>query len=270
MHLTLQELTESGFLAFLRLVGCAYFKKHRKAFPGVTSESLFHSFATVQSEVEQHYKWLEHICQKIWDRITFEDEMITSVSALKRHWQRSCWVLHMWRQAQENRMILAPPAGNGWLHQDGKLVVDWDSKENIQSVRRRVDLLLKGCGCKTGCNTNRCGCKNNGTSCGPGCRCTNCHNIQREDLRDNDQASDDDLEDEVNCIMAAIFGANGEDKDEDEFEDEDDMSCEMLAEDYMYVDEEEQEDEEDGRNVNSEMSEHYTYSDGEEEMNDMV
>ena len=53
MHLTLQELTKSGFLAFLRLVGCAYFKKHRNAFPGVTSESLFHSLATVQSEVEQ-------------------------------------------------------------------------------------------------------------------------------------------------------------------------------------------------------------------------
>ena len=82
MHLTLQELTESGFLAFLRLVGCAYFKKHRNAFPGVTSESLFHSFATAQSEVEQHYKWLEHIHQKIWDWITFEGEMIPSVSAL--------------------------------------------------------------------------------------------------------------------------------------------------------------------------------------------
>ena len=65
-----------------------------------------------------------------------------------------------------------------------------------------------------------------------------CHNIQREDLHDKEQDSDDDLEDEMNCIMEAIFGANEEDcedEDEDEFEDEDDTSCEMIAEDYMYV-----------------------------------
>ncbi len=91
---TMQELTERGFLAFARLVGCAYFKKHRNAFQGTTPEALFHSFAT-DNVKEQHNKWLEHIRQKIWDRIMFEDDMIPSVGALKRHWKRSCWVLHM-------------------------------------------------------------------------------------------------------------------------------------------------------------------------------
>ena len=35
----------------------------------------------------------------------------------------------------------------------------------MQSVRQRVDLL------RSGCDTNRCCCKKNGTACGPGCRC---------------------------------------------------------------------------------------------------
>ena len=84
----------------------------------------------------------------------FEDDMIPSVGAFKRHWQRSCWVLHMWRQATQNMMLLAPPAGNGWLKEGGKFLIDWDSNENMQAVKQRVDLLLKGCACKGGCNTD--------------------------------------------------------------------------------------------------------------------
>lgn len=36
----------------------------------------------------------------------------------------------------------------------------------------------KGCGCKTGCTTNRCRCKKEGLVCGPSCTCTNCENNQ--------------------------------------------------------------------------------------------
>ena len=89
----------------------------------------------------------------------FEDDMIPSVGALKCHWQRSCWVLHMWRQAADNMVVLAPLAGNGWIKEDGKFLIDWDSKDNMHAVRQRVDLLLKGCACKSGCKTKRCGCK---------------------------------------------------------------------------------------------------------------
>ena len=51
-------------------------------------------------------------------------------------------------------MLLAPPAGNGWLKEGGKFLIDWDSNENMQAVKQRVDLLLKGCACKGGCNTD--------------------------------------------------------------------------------------------------------------------
>ena len=35
----------------------------------------------------------------------------------------------------------------------------WDSDTNIKEVMLRVAGLLKGCGCKTGCQTQHCGCK---------------------------------------------------------------------------------------------------------------
>ena len=160
--------------------------------------------------------------------------MIPSIGALKRHWQRSCWVIHMWRQATHNQMALEPTVGNGWVNYEGILRIDWDSKENMQSVRQRVDLLLKGCGCRSGCDTNRCGCKKNSTACGPGCRCTNCKNKQAQ--RDCNQESDH-LELEVDGIMEAIFGedrdrANGEEQDVTDNEDDDQSDEEF----YMDVD----------------------------------
>ena len=37
--------------------------------------------------------------------------------------------------------------------------------------------FTRGCKCKSGCRTKRCGCKQNGKQCGPGCRCLNCENV---------------------------------------------------------------------------------------------
>ena len=67
---------DNSLLAFIRLVGCAYFKKHRNAFP---PESLLNSFS---SSLEQHQLWLDHLRQAILDRVSFEDEMIPSLDAL--------------------------------------------------------------------------------------------------------------------------------------------------------------------------------------------
>ena len=79
----------------------------------------------------------------------------------------------MWSQAQCINMTLLPLDGNGWLRvSDEELAIDWDSQDNIQRLRDRVSLLLKGCGCKSGCKTNRCSCRKE-KSCGPGCRSTN-------------------------------------------------------------------------------------------------
>ena len=92
----------------------------------------------------------------MWDRVQFENEMVPSTDALHRHWKRSCWVLDVWSQADKNTLNPKLLTEYGWL-KDGGIV--WDSDTNIKEVMLRVAGLLKGCGCKTGCQTQRCGCK---------------------------------------------------------------------------------------------------------------
>ena len=113
------------------------------------------SFSGASSPTEQHTKWLDHLRQGIWDRITQENESIPSFTALQLHWKRCCWVLHMWQQAESNNVVLAPLSSNGWARdKDGSLVICWDTEDS----RRKVKELLKGCGCKSGCKSGRCGC----------------------------------------------------------------------------------------------------------------
>ena len=165
--------------------------------------------------------------------------MIPSFEALRRHWLRSCWVLHMWRQAQvTGTMALEPLIGNGWLKdQEGKLAIDWESEENITKVKSRVDLVLKGCSCKAGCTTNRCGCRKKRVPCGVGCGCSNCTNhedlyrIEEADANqhdssneDSDASSSDERDDTtqayVNQIMKEVFGEQNYSNDSsDEYSD---------------------------------------------------
>ena len=121
-------------------------------------------------------------------------------------------------------MTLTELDGNGWLKpESGKLGIEWDTEENMLKVRDRVRLLMKGCGCKSGCRTLRCGCRRKGKACGPGCRCTNCEN-QGEDSKDNTVVETErgcviDTGMELDDIMKSVFGFNHE-------EEESDTSCE--------------------------------------------
>lgn len=126
---TLREQTEATQLAFIKLVGCAYFKKHSNAFFGTTPQSLF-NVSAASSPTEQHIKWLDQIRQGIWDRITLENETIPSFTALQLHWRRSCWIAHMWQQALSNQMELATMHGNGWVKEgDGGLQMMWETED---------------------------------------------------------------------------------------------------------------------------------------------
>ena len=125
----LYNQTHMNQLAFIRLVGCAYYKKHINAFYGHTPESLLNSFAGASSPTQQHSQWLDYLRQGIWDRIAQENETIPSFTALQLHWLRSCWVLHMWQQAQCNNMMLVTLNGNGWLRKnDGEICIVWDTE----------------------------------------------------------------------------------------------------------------------------------------------
>ena len=152
-------------------------KKHGSGFNGKTPEAYFNqSHQQGQTTLQHHQQWLDNIRQCIWDRIEFENEMIPNTDALYRHWTRVCWVLDMWSQADRNTMAPKPVSEYGWKIIEGTLAFDWDSDSNMDAIRERVAGLLKGCGCKTGCQTRQCGCKGKGKACGEGCNCTNCTN----------------------------------------------------------------------------------------------
>ena len=82
--------------------------------------------------------------------------------------------------------------------------------------------MLKGCSCKGGCSTNRCGCRKKGIPCGVGCGCTGCVNKEDQhetinnmpvdsntdsstDESDTEQENDN-LDTYVNKIMNEVFG----------------------------------------------------------------
>ena len=44
-------------------------------------------------------------------------------------------------------------------------------------VQTRLDYVIAGCKCKTGCSNRRCKCVRGCKSCGPGCRCISCKNL---------------------------------------------------------------------------------------------
>ena len=90
--------------------------------------------------------------------------MVPSDKALFLHWKRSCWVLDIWRQADENKMMVKPITQyGGAITQDNRLSVIWDSDEHPthqrQSIKDRVNLLLRGYKFSKGCLTARCFCR---------------------------------------------------------------------------------------------------------------
>ncbi len=119
----LQEASKASLLIFIRLVGCAYFKKHANAFFSQTPFSLMNSMKKEGLTPEDHHRqWLDYIRQTIWDRISTENDTIPpSFEALQYHWLRSCWVIHMWHQAESNAIILA------LMNVAGEIITHWKS-----------------------------------------------------------------------------------------------------------------------------------------------
>ena len=159
-----------GQLAFLRLVGTVYYKKNASGFDTPSPVVHYATFHAPQLTAnEQHCKWLDNIRQTIWYRTKFENEIMASNEALLLHWKRSCFILDMWKQADNSTMSLMPIINYGWKIQDDTLTIEWDMEKNIQSIRDRILILTKGCKCASGCATKRCGCKKKSQYCSAGC-----------------------------------------------------------------------------------------------------
>ena len=201
---TCDTTREPGFLSLNRLIGTVYFKKHLASFKYDCPRSLLNSF-TSDNPINQHKQWLNCIRSTVWENIEFEDELPPSWEALWRHWLRSCWVSHFWSQASSNSYYTLPLNDNGWKVTEGCLEIDWDDDQNSEQVKENVRLLLRGCGCKKGCNTKRCSCCKAGRKCGPGCRCSHCENVpssiqvsRTPETETSDEVETEELEDDIN------------------------------------------------------------------------
>ncbi|XP_078589268.1 uncharacterized protein LOC144869676 isoform X2 [Branchiostoma floridae x Branchiostoma japonicum] len=198
---------DTGFLAFVRLVGSVYFQKHRTAFLKYSSPAQLFQEMRGDNIFKIHENWLQIIRGAIFERIEFEDNSLPSFQSLWFHWLRSCWVYLTWAQALEQDFSSVLLDRYGWEIDDhGNLMITWDSKENIEKVQKTVEFLTRGCKCKSGCSSKRCKCLKKGQVCGPGCRCLDCSNsiciVQNQVSLDNvetdsDSSSSSDDQDSV-------------------------------------------------------------------------
>jgi len=133
--------------------------------------------ASIQAE-ERHWQWLNQIREVVGTRIIHEEERVPSQTSLWWHWLRSCWISQMWQQSSQLEIYgsLPPPTEYGWKLSDGNYITEWESPNAQQTIRDNIEFLLKGCTCKSGCNTMKCGCRKKQRKCGPGCLCQNCMN----------------------------------------------------------------------------------------------
>lgn len=106
------DSNNSAYLSFLRLVGCAYFRKHASGFPLQTPEALFHSIPATNTALDKHSKWLSTIRCAVHQRIDNESDSLPSTDALLLHWRRCLWVIAFWRSATENNISLPSKPNN--------------------------------------------------------------------------------------------------------------------------------------------------------------
>ena len=198
---TSQSNKDIGFLSFIRLVGTFYFKKHLNAFVALkghkTPTHLYNSLEASLQPREKHEKWLQNIREVSSDRILNEEDRVPTFSSLWRHWQRSCWISQLWQQSCQHDIFMALPSpeSSGWLLQNNSIyTIDWEAHEVQQRIKRNIDFLTKECSCKKGCKTLTCGCKKRSLTCGPGCLCQGCVNVNVQQMGHLPEDDDDDDE----------------------------------------------------------------------------
>ena len=143
--LTENVYTTEGFMAFTRLISCAYFSKHHSAFAGIqTPSSLYYSLQqNGTTEYDTHYNCLSTIRDAVGQRIYFEDDLIPIIDALQRHYKRALLVINYCRQSTNNYMDLPLLQNHGYLKIGEKVMPEWESEANIHCIKERVNLLLR-------------------------------------------------------------------------------------------------------------------------------
>ena len=164
-------------------------------------------------------------------RIGSEEERVPSYTALWRHWLRSCYVCKLWENSPLSNVYdnLPRPEDSGWISEgDGRYQIDWEAPEVAAKIKSNIDFLLKGCNCKKGCTSKKCGCRKKSNYCGPGCECQGCSNLPVQIQQEEDKYSDDDDDDEEEEEDSDIESDSSDDASD---------SCDELLETEIITDE---------------------------------
>ena len=81
------DIAHMRLLAFIRLVGCSYHKKHLSAFRLNTPETLYHSVVS-RTNVDAHEEWFNIIHTTVWEQTIEESCYVPSFEALELHWKQ--------------------------------------------------------------------------------------------------------------------------------------------------------------------------------------
>ena len=78
------------------------------------------------------------------------------------HWQRKCWVIHVWAKSTDNTVRLQPLTDYGWKREDsGELTIQWNTEERKNGggtyVKGRQTMLLRRPATKRVCVSCRLG-----------------------------------------------------------------------------------------------------------------
>ena len=166
----------NGFLAFLRLVGCLYYKRYASAFSDRSPVNFFKSFSG-ENISDIHIQWLGKIRERVWQQCNDEEkDYLPSVESLRFHWLRACWVSDVWLQADQASVSHLSLNDYGWAVENGSVKFKWDTPENIARVVDVVKQLTIGCSCKKGCKTKKCKCHQAHQNCSVSCKCRSCEN----------------------------------------------------------------------------------------------
>ena len=118
---------------------------------------------------------------------SFSDESLPPTQdCLKKHIERAAYQAFIWKQCLLAEAAPPSPVGNGWEIRDGELRHHW------MTTNVAPDQLLEfvNCGCKKGCNTQRCSCLKAALRCTELCKCTNCKNTTDSTSDDEDDLYD--------------------------------------------------------------------------------
>ena len=123
----------------IRLIGTVYFKKNLATVVsrlGCETPVQLYNSVLEQDREEKHRQWYKQIRGVL--PILSEEQRPPTFKSLWRHWQRSCWIKHMWKNSSQpdQHEGLSPPEKQGWLKECNEWKIDWEAE--AEEVRQEI------------------------------------------------------------------------------------------------------------------------------------